>query len=121
MRVITLNPLYAEPNRYVIDQPKYITYEGNQVSAPKWSKAGTIALTTGNPNYPVRVIDADIIVSVDEVEITKVIPKTDVRSVTVEGSKGQTYVVTITPSGRTCTCQGFEFRRNCKHLNMICD
>ena len=35
----------------------------------------------------------------------------------VEGSKGKTYIVKSTPSGKwECSCPGYSFRRTCKHI-----
>jgi SWIM zinc finger len=45
----------------------------------------------------------------------KAAPKTNL--VAVAGSKGQTYYVD--PEDKTCTCPGFQFRGNCKHLEMV--
>lgn len=37
----------------------------------------------------------------------------------VTGSKGNKYVVTTWPNGnKTCTCDGFSYRRTCRHLGM---
>jgi hypothetical protein len=120
MRVTAKNPMYAEPNRYVFDQPKHLIYEGEPTLVPSWAAKGSIALTTGNPNYPVRLIDATMLVSIDDGEVIVHQPKVEpeVRTVTVDGSKGKKYVVTITPHGKSCTCQGFSFRHNCRHLNI---
>jgi hypothetical protein len=40
-------------------------------------------------------------------------------TVEVKGSKGQTYVVD--PEAKTCTCPGYTFRGNCKHVVDILD
>lgn len=37
----------------------------------------------------------------------------------VMGSKGDKYVVTQTENGLTCTCSGFKFRGECKHVKSI--
>lgn len=34
----------------------------------------------------------------------------------VKGSKGDIYTVSITNNHWNCTCSGFGFRRNCKHV-----
>lgn len=38
----------------------------------------------------------------------------------VEGSKGKTYIIKSTPSGKwECTCTGYSFRRTCKHIKGV--
>lgn len=37
----------------------------------------------------------------------------------VKGSKGDVYIVERTENGLICSCTGFRFRGNCKHLTQI--
>lgn len=37
----------------------------------------------------------------------------------VQGSRGETYIVEKTDQGLTCTCQGFKFRGDCKHVKTL--
>lgn len=37
----------------------------------------------------------------------------------IEGSKGNTYTVEITPKGFTCDCTGMTFHGKCKHTQSV--
>lgn len=37
----------------------------------------------------------------------------------VKGSRGDVYTVENTENGLTCTCQGFKFRSQCRHITEI--
>lgn len=47
-----------------------------------------------------------------DIRLFKVKPKSNL--IEVKGSKGNTYF--IDPIEKTCTCTGFTFRGNCKHI-----
>jgi hypothetical protein len=114
MKVIVRNQLYPMRNRYSYPVPEFNEYEGEQIPAPKWAPAGAICLATGNPSWPMRLLDPTAIVSVD-LEI-KAPPVSDTKVLQVAGSKCASYTVTIGPKSRTCTCPGFGFRNTCKHI-----
>jgi len=116
MKVTVKNPMYAERNRYAFYIPEFLTYEGDRVPAPKWAPDDTVCLTTGNLNWPIRMLDSASITSIDDKTVVSAKVESKNKTVTVEGSKGQKYVVTITPEGKTCTCPGFGFRHSCKHV-----
>lgn len=43
-------------------------------------------------------------------------PVTGLKTWTLKGSKGDTYIVTEENGQLSCTCPGFQFRGKCKHL-----
>lgn len=115
MRVVVRNPNYKKRHLWAFPQPETFVYEGEQVPKYKWSEPGTICLTTGNPDWPIRELHPDNIISIDDaVQVNK--KKQDTTIFHISGSKGQTYTVTVGPYGRSCTCPGFGFRKSCKHV-----
>lgn len=40
----------------------------------------------------------------------------DPESITVQGSRGNTYQLSRGPNGYSCSCPGFTFRGKCKHV-----
>lgn len=89
-------------------------YTGKILPNPKWVAQDAITLSTGISSYPFRIIDRERIVGLGEAA-----PVAAPRSETfiVEGSKpGTTYTVTRDGSHWSCTCVGFGFRKDCKHV-----
>ena len=107
MQVRVANPQFNRPGVWAFEQPQYFDYEGEEVKL-KWTSPNQLALSTGNPEWPVRIIARNHIVAIDNVAFTQQVSAAKV----VKGSKGETYVVT----GGTCTCPGFTFRKTCKHI-----
>lgn len=90
-------------------------YENAEVIEPyPWLKPGQFCIT-GSGRMPVRVIDiARVIEFSGAGQETN---STDNRVIEVTGSKGSTYLVTIVDGNAVrCTCRGFQFRRDCRHL-----
>jgi hypothetical protein len=46
-------------------------------------------------------------------------PKPAANVITVEGSKGNKYFVSVSGTRYTCTCPGFSFRGKCKHVESV--
>lgn len=99
-------------------QNEYNIYTGT-IMRERWFDNDEIGITTGNPEFPFRRINRERIVEVNGavVEYTKPVD-TKTVSITVQGSKGNTYVVTKEGNKKSCTCPGFSFRRTCKHLEL---
>lgn len=101
--------------------PEYLTFTGTVVANEKWL-TNHLSITTGIKSFPVRSIDMARVVSINgakaKVSASAVVaPKS--RTWFVKGSKGNTYTVTEENGRRSCTCVGYEFRRQCKHLNVV--
>ncbi len=117
MKVRVRNPEHARQHVWFFTQPEFFDYEGEEIKV-KWVGADELALTTGNPEFPFRVIRRDRIVAIDGSEVTAV-PKAQVITRVVQGSKGNEYVVTNQGGKWSCTCPGFTFRHSCKHTVQI--
>lgn len=98
--------------------PEFLTFTGTVVPNEKWL-TNHLSITTGNKSFPVRSIDMSRIVSINGTK-TKILESPKSRTWLVKGSKGNsTYTVTEENGLRRCTCVGYQFRHQCKHLNMV--
>jgi len=112
----TPNPAqpHALPNRY----------RGRVVIPFKWINEYDFCLTTGDSAFPVRVVDIRNVTEIKyldgsiavQTEYTAV-PK--IQSYTVEGSKGDVYIVTNDNGKWACDCVAGKFGRYCKHVEKI--
>ena len=116
MKVIVKNKEFERNNIWFFKQPEFFEYEGQEVKV-KWAKPDELALTTGNPEFPIRIIQRSRIVSIDGDAVAAKQQKTSFATKVVKGTKGQEYVVTNSNGQWSCTCPGFQFRRTCKHVN----
>lgn len=114
------NILWPKRHLYApgVVQNEYNVYTGT-IMREKWFDSDEIGITTGNPEFPFRRINRDRIVEVNGATVTYTKPVVEQKvTITVQGSKGNTYVVTKEGTKKSCTCPGFSFRRTCKHLEL---
>ena len=115
MKIRVRNSKYPKRDRYFFAIPEFVEYEGEETTLKHIDSNAYLCLTTGLKDFPVRVIDRSMIVGkrIDFSHLLKLpIPETKV----VKGSKGQEYVLTKTNAKWSCTCPGFEYRKDCKHV-----
>ena len=95
---------------------EFTEHTGTILPNPKWVSSDVICLSTGDTHFPFRIIDRERIINIgDHISAPHVSPKTE--TFTVDGSKpGTTYIVTRDGSHWSCTCVGFGFRKDCKHV-----
>ena len=114
------NSLYYARDRYANGYvgPEYNEYTGTVVHQ-KWYGDDKIGLTTDMPHFPVHVLSRENIVEVSGAKFDYAPVKSSRETITVQGSKGNTYIVTKENGKATCTCPGFGFRKTCKHVQEL--
>jgi hypothetical protein len=113
MKVKVRNTQFNRPGIWMFEQPEFFEFEGEEVQV-KWLNPGEMALTTGNPEWPFRVIQRNLIDTIDGSVVQY--KDSEVKTFTVKGSKGDHYTVTVGGNRVHCTCSGFQFRKTCKHV-----
>lgn len=96
-------------------QPQFTIYEGKVLPKYKWLTEREFCLS-GDKNWPIRVIDINTVENIDLLSGSFNEINTDVKVIEIQGSKGNKYIVTKTSKSITCTCPGFQFRKQCKHI-----
>jgi len=118
------NIMWPYRDRYApgVIKNEFNTYEGT-VLYKKWFRPNEVGLTTGDPNFEFRVIQIERIVAIDGLERSKSqeqplsARQISSKTFTIKGSTGSLYEVQVGGSQRSrCSCKGFEFRGNCRHL-----
>ena len=117
--VVTLRVLNANGDKshlYASDVIRQVSeYTGKILPNPKWISSDCICLSTGDTLFPFRIIDRERIVNLGAPVAAVSKPRTE--TFIVKGSKpGSTYTVTRDGSHWSCTCVGFGFRKDCKHV-----
>ena len=114
------NSLYHARDRYANGYigPEFNEYTGTVVHQ-KWYGDDKIGLTTDMPHFPVRVLSRENIVEVSGAKFDYEPVKSARETITVQGSKGNTYIVTKENGKATCTCPGYGFRKTCKHIQEV--
>ena len=93
----------------------YHDYSGTILPNPKWVSSDSICISTGDTHFPFRIIDRERIVELGAASVASSAPRSE--TFIVKGSKpGSTYTVTRDGSHWSCTCVGFGFRKDCKHV-----
>jgi len=97
------------------------TYENIPVvQSEKFDKPNTFRIPAiGEPYIRQRVIQLAYVtdLSIDGQAGEVVELGNDVKILQVTGSKNNTYTVTIEGNKATCTCKGYQFRHNCRHVS----
>lgn len=110
------NPLWPARARYAQSIPEFNIYTGTVVPTVRGYGADVLCLSTGQKQFPVRIIDLDRIVGQEKSVKTS---QNNFESWVVIGSKGSKYNVTKNGKHFECSCPAYQFRRSCKHINEL--
>jgi hypothetical protein len=118
IEVVTATPNPSQP----FALPKH--YRGRVVQPFKWAGPNDFCMTTDQADFPVRVIDISYVKELKYVDGTvattvEVKPVPKIESWTVDGSKGDVYIVTRDGTKWSCDCVAGKFNRHCKHVSLI--
>jgi hypothetical protein len=92
------------PHVYLLDGTMLVAYIRTGTTAPFYFKNGIKGFDKRGRKFV-------------EVKPSPFKEKKKTTTIEVQGSKGQIYHVD--PEAKTCTCPGFSFRGNCKHLETV--
>ena len=121
MSQITVRTRLYQPS-YHRAEP-YIEHEitGEQLNTVKWLTPDQIAVA--NPQHPngFSIIDKRNILWIRDAKGSKATVKvdSDYEQWTVKGSKGNEYLVIRQKGSYTCSCPGYTFRKNCRHIQEV--
>lgn len=99
-------------------EPSVIRYVCDILPNPKHISNDSIVIS-GDGFIPYRVIAKKDIISINGDTSSYVEPTVTNRSWLVCGSRGQHYNVEKVDNQWSCTCPGFSFRRECKHVTSL--
>jgi hypothetical protein len=117
VRVTTMYPnTYAYRNEY----DNYVTYTREGVVVESiFRDPFMFAVKTGDPDHPVSEYNAKSqhVVKIEFVTGSATQVATDKKAWKVKSEDGKrVYLVQRIAGKYTCTCTGFEFRKDCKHI-----
>lgn len=120
VRVTTMYPNHVV---YRGDTNGYVTYvrEGIVVKSI-FNDPFKFAVETGAPDHPVSEFNAKSqhVVKIELLMGTAEKVATDSKAWKVKSSKGNKFYLVTRVNGKfSCTCTGFEFRKDCKHVGAV--
>ena len=115
---ITVRTRVYQPSYHRVDP--YCEHEitGEQLNTIKWLKPDEMAVT--NPAHPngFSILHKKNILWIKDADGRKAAVKidSDYKQWTVQGSKGNSYLVIRQKGQYNCTCPGYTYRKSCRHI-----
>jgi|APGre2960657423_1045063.scaffolds.fasta_scaffold33682_3 hypothetical protein len=92
-------------------------YKGVVVKNAKWIAQDCFCVKTDNKLYPLSIINLSKVhgIKILKGDVAKI------RKFKVLGTKGHTYLITLSNGHYTCHCIGFQYHNKCKHITKVQD
>lgn len=109
----------SRPNYVVGREDDVSVYEGIVLQPERWLTADQFVLS-GDDHIRIRIISVKNVIDLRNESGNELMQADEVEETTktwiVLGSKGKEYTVTRREGKMTCTCPGFQFRKQCRHI-----
>jgi hypothetical protein len=92
-------------------------HEGVVVRSNAWDQPGTFKMQVADPNHPNPIIPLHRVHELKFISGEGSTVDSTIKTIKVQGSKGNVYTVTKVGDQWNCTCTGFMYRKACKHLD----
>ncbi len=117
---VRVTTIYPNTYAYRGEDNNYVTYtrEGEVVQSI-FRDPFMFAVKTGDPDHPVSEYNAKSlhVVKIEYIKGSANQIATDKKAWKVKSADGKSvYIVTRVNGKFSCTCKGFEFRKDCKHI-----
>ena len=120
---VRVTTVYPNSYAYRGEDNNYVTYmrEGEVVQSI-FRDPFMFAVKTGDPDHPVSEYNAKSlhVVKIEVLKGDSLNVATDRKAWKVKSSKGNKFYIVERVNGKfNCTCTGFEFRKDCKHIGAV--
>lgn len=109
LKVRMRNENYDRRHLYAYPIAEYTDYVGEIVPKPKWVDEDSFCLSTGDLQFPFRVLSKENIICGWEIKSKQ----SDSRIYKIKN-----YLVTEKQNQWSCSCVGYGYRRRCSHIEM---
>lgn len=120
---VRVTTMYPNTYAYRGENDNYVTYTREGVVVQSIFKDPFMfAVKTGAPDHPVSEFNAKSqhVVKIDVVKGETQQVATDTKAWKVKSSDGKKFYIVERVNGKfSCTCTGFEFRKDCKHIGAV--
>ena len=120
---VRVTTMYPNAVVYRNSDNGYVTYTREGVVVQSiFRDPFMFAVRTGDPDYPVSEYNAKSqhVVKIEYVTGSATQVATDKKAWKVKSTDGKKFYIVERVNGKfSCTCTGFEFRKDCKHIGLV--